>query len=265
MRTSLKQQIDLTIKFLVILLSGQKATPQVVARTLGVSVAWVFEMTAKLKAAGLRISYDQRLQRYSVGLPDEMKESISKLSNRLNRAMKQKQLAQPPVKFVTSLDRYTKEQFAQYLGTTPQNVQNMIAGYKGQGLPEGWVAFRLVEGGRWLIQKMPTDRTGKKYRLPENIESSAADYVIGGDSALKVSGPKPATFQACHWLVEGKQCANTALAHFLCNKHYWPVLRHPEREGKQFLRDLRGTKGTPSEVTADVQRWVHRRKIEGAA
>lgn len=263
MRTSVKQQIDLTIKFLVIIISGQKTTPQVIAKTLGVSVAWVFDMVARFKAAGLSIAYDQREKRYSVDFPG-MSGEIQKLSNRLDRAMKKKGLSAPPVRFVTSLDRYTKEQFAQYLGTTAQNVQNMIAGYGGQSLPEGWVAFRFDQGGRWLIQKMPTDRTGKKYRLPENVAQGAIEYKIGADGTLKVSGPKPATFNPCYWYEKDKRCGQVALAHSLCHKHYWPVLRHPDREGKQFLRDLRAHKAPP-DIVADVQKWVHRRKVEGAA
>ena len=250
------------MKLLVLLLAGQKTTPEVIAKTLGVKLDWVWAMLARLRESGLTINYDKDAKRYSVGITEAMSEGlIPKLANRFNRAMKQKSLAQPPIRFVTSQDRYTKDQFAKYLGTTPQNIQNMISGYEGQSLPEGWVAFRLTEAGRWLLQPMAKTDRGRTWTLPDNVKTGAFEYVVGSGGKMKVTGPKPAEFETCCKLVDGGLCPNHSTAVHLCNTHYYRVLRNLGKHGKDLLRELRARKADP-EIIADVQKWVHKKSRE---
>lgn len=260
-KSSINQQIGLTLKLLVILLAEPKITAEALAKTLSVSVAWVFAMTARLREAGLDIEYDRTQQRYSVGLSESFAEGfIPKLANRLNRAMKASGLRQPPERFVSSLDRYTVAQFAQYLGSSRQNIQNMIIGYKGQQLPEGWIAFRISDGGRWFIQKMETGRSGKDYRIPGNIKEAAVEYVIGRGGMKVLGGSRPATVQRCIVFENGKRCENPQLAHFLCSFHYYQARRHPEFT-KQWMKEAR-SHGIPAIEIKNLREWSEERSKE---
>jgi len=186
-------------------------------------------MTDRLRKAGLDVEYDQLRQQYSVGLSEGMaKGFIPKLATKLNRAMKEKGLKEPPQRFVSSLDRYTITQFAEYLGSSPQNIQNMIIGYKGQSLPEGWVAFKISDNGRWFIQKMETGRSGKDYRIPDNVKSASTEYVVGRGGMKVAGGAKPSTIAKCIVFENGKRCQNPRLAKRLCSFHYYQARRHPE-------------------------------------
>lgn len=221
---SMTKQIDLTLKLLVILLAEPRVDASILARMVGMSENWVNKMMSSFREAGVNIEYDRPNKRYSVGLSDEITEGIlGKIAAKLRREIGQAKFSQPPVRFVSSLDRYTVREFSQYLGTTPQNIYNMISGYKGAELPSGWCAFQLSEGGKWFIQRMPTDKTGKVFRLPDNVKEGAHSVIVGKGNPVK----------GTRELVERSVCAvpkcgEPILAKRLCNGHYYQARRHPE-------------------------------------
>lgn len=250
MKVTVKQQIQLTIKLLLTLLAEPKIRADRLAKSLGVSQGWVYLMTMRLREAGLDIEYDRnRGGQYSVALTPELQEGIlGKYAARLKRQLTDHSRKFQPVSFVSAIDRYSVRQFAEYLGTTPQNIGNMLQGYRGQSLPEGWVGFQVSERGKWFIQKMIADRSGKHWTVPDNVKNGAFSYVTGrGD--LKVSGPKPA-FKQCYvpYDMEGKSPHHEPVLSFgLCNRHYFRARDHAE-EVKVWKRDAREAAAKRGEI-----------------
>lgn len=234
--STIKKQLDLTIKLIVTLLAEPRVSAEALGKALGVSAAWVHKMTGILRESGLDIEFDRIKGQYSVGLSEELQKGLlGKYSARLKRSITTHELKNPPIRFVTSLERYDVRQFAEYLGSSPQNVYNMIAGYKGQALPAGWVAYQISPAGKWFVQKMNTDRSGKKFLLPDNVKDAHA-HVIGTNEQIGPGGKKPPK-PVCGW----QACKEPLLAKGLCSGHYYQVRRDPSLLKGNLKTDHRGT------------------------
>jgi biotin operon repressor len=234
--SSIKKQLDLTLKLIITLLAEPRMSAEALASALGTSTAWVHKMTMMLREAGLNIEFDRTKSQYSVGLSEELaKGLLGKYSARLKRSITTHELKNPPIRFVESLERYDVRQFSQYLGTTPQNIHNMISGYKEQALPQGWVAYQVSPAGKWMIQKMDADRSGQKHVLPHNVKGAHA-YVIGTNEKSSATGAKPKK-AICDFL----KCKDEVLAKDLCSAHYYKARRDPS-----ILKgNLKSKQGTP--------------------
>lgn len=221
--STIKKQLELTVKMIVTLLAEPRMSAEALGKALGVSAAWVHKMTGILRESGLDIEFDRTKNQYSVGLSEDLaKGLLGKYANRLKRSITSHELKNPPIRFVTSLERYDVRQFSEYLGSSPQNVYNMIAGYKGQGLPIGWVAYQISPSGKWFIQKMNTDRSGKKHLLPDNVKDAHA-HVIGINAQAGPEGKKPEKP-----LCEFRGCKEISMAKGLCSYHYYKIRRDPK-------------------------------------
>jgi hypothetical protein len=116
-------------------------------------------------------------------------------------------------------------------GTSPQNVYNMIIGYKGAHLPLGWVAYQMQDRGKWLVQKMERDRSGTKWIVPKHLDG-AYKIVQGEGEELGRTQAVNRAKCAVH------RCGERQLSKGLCSSHYYMARRTPDKfEELKFDRD----------------------------
>lgn len=219
---AMDKQLDVTVKMLVTLITEPRMKAADIATLLDVSPNYIARMLARFREAGINIEYDYKKMQYVGKFEEQLGATIlGPFAKKLKRAITTAEFSKPPIKFVTSLDRYTVAQFSEMLGVSPQNVYNGINGYKGQKLPTGWVAYQSTDGGNWMIVKARTDRSGKKYEVPPEIELNSHRYVLGAGDALK--GKQKASH--CKY----PACQEATMSRGLCSVHYYQARRHPEK------------------------------------
>jgi hypothetical protein len=218
---SIEKQVDITVKVLVTLLAEPKITASQLAKATEQSQSNIARLIGRFRDAGLHIDYDFSDECYKINLGERMQRTLlGRYAKQLARILSAAAKGHQEIRFVQSLDRYSLPEFAEAHGYTPQNVYNMIIGYRGQKLPAGWVAYQLQERGKWMVQRMDRDRSGKKYVLPENVES-AFKYVIGsGDEP----GTKADQESRTHCHIE--KCRRRILSKGLCQTHYYMARRN---------------------------------------
>jgi biotin operon repressor len=218
--TSREKQVDNTVKLLLMLLVEPRLSQPQLAKVIGVTPGNVMNMIERFREAGLEFEYDFAKKQYVGKFSETLEKTLlGSFAKKLKTAVKEAQTP-PALKFVSEIERYTLVEFAQMMGTTPQNIYNMIIGYKGQALPAGWVAYQLTASGKWFLKKMLTDRTGQKFVLPPNIKE-AARYVIGSGDPMSI---KDKALQKC---IMGD--GDSVAAKGLCMKHYQDSRRHLEK------------------------------------
>jgi DNA-binding Lrp family transcriptional regulator len=218
--TSLDKHVDTTVKLVIALLTEPRLTQTELSNAVGVTPNVIARMLGRFRQAGLVVEYDYSNERYRVNLADKLERSVlGPFAKKIRKSISESEKTKPPVKFIASLDRYTVPEWADAFGTSPENVYNMITGYKGQKLPAGWVAYQMKPRTRWFLKKMETDRSGLKFVLPD-IVNEAHEYHEGTGEPLTKKGKK------------GKclfpKCPEPLLAKGMCNGHYYQVRRHPE-------------------------------------
>ena len=219
---SIDKQIDTTVKILVALLTEPRIKSNELAEALGVSPNYIVRMIGRFRDAGLDISYDFDKQQYVGKFNEQMSKSmLGPYARKLKSVISRAEFSKPPVRFVSTLDRYTTSQFAAHMGVTLANVSNMLMGYKGQKLPAGWIGYQTKPNGRWFIQRAATDRSGKKYIVPDHIQEIAHKYVIGEGDAVDFKAKK----SECNV----PKCGKLVFARGLCSEHYYKARRHPEQ------------------------------------
>lgn len=220
---SIEKQVDTTVKVLVTLLAEPRITASQLAKATEQSQSNIARLLGRFRDAGLHIDYDFSEERYKVDFVEKVQHSIlRKYANRLKRILNESTKAHQEIRFVQSLDRYSLPEFAAAHGYTPQNVYNMIIGYRGQQLPSGWVAYQMQDRGKWLVQRMTKDRSGKHWTLPDNVKS-AFKYVIGtGDEPGTKTNQEART--TCS--VMSPKCGKRVLSKGLCANHYYMARRN---------------------------------------
>lgn len=222
--TSIEKQADVTIKVLLSLIAAPRISGSQLAKATGLSQSGIARIVGRLKDAGVRIDYNFSDEKYDVKFStDYSKSLLGEYARKLGRILKKSAVSQTPVKFVQSLERYSLPEFGQAFGFTPQNVYNMIIGYKGQELPSGYVAYQMQDRGKWLVQRMERDRSGKHWLLPENITKEVVRYVVGTGEEPGKSGKSKRSeckVYGCHDLI---------LARELCRTHYYMERRNPDK------------------------------------
>lgn len=221
---SIERQVDTTVKVLVTLLAEPKVKASQLAKALGQSPSNIARLISRFRDAGLKIDYDFSSESYSVDFDEQLQKSIlGRYAKKMRRLLSDTQAAKTPVRFVSSLSRYTLPEWAQAHGMSAQNVYNMIIGYKGAHLPSGWVAYQLVDRGKWLVQKMDRDRTGKKYAVPTNLKD-AFKIVVGEGEEV---GERSDQIKRAQCAVHG--CKESILSKGLCSTHYYMSRRSPNK------------------------------------
>lgn len=221
---SIQKQVDTTVKVLVTLLAEPRVKAAQLAQILEQSPSNVARLIARFRESGLTIDYDFSSETYKVDFTESLQKSLlGKYAKKLRRIVSDTQASKTPVKFVSSLDRYSLPQWAEMHGTTPQNVYNMIIGYKGAHLPSGWVAYQMMDRGKWLIQKMDRDRTGTKYAVPSNLKE--AFRMVTGTGAE--ASDRVTQIRRMQCAVRG--CKDGILSRGLCSAHYYMSRRSPGR------------------------------------
>ena len=207
--TTIQRQAGLTIKMLTTLLAHPKVTASELSKLLGVSTSTIANMLMKFREAGIDIDYDFSNRTYVGKFAEQFKESvIAPYADRVRTTIGGRY--EPEMSEVKKIERYTVTLFAQKIGTSPQNVQNMLSGYKGQKLTRGWVAFQLVEGGRWTIQK--AEVKNNQYVVPASVKKEAFQYVIGDTQVIE---PRQKTV-----VCQKPKCGKPVFAKGLCAGHY---------------------------------------------
>jgi hypothetical protein len=217
---SLKRQVRTTLGVLVTLMVDPKLKADDLAKIAGLTPNGVARLLGELRDAGFDVHYDYSKEKYVGKLTADLEESIlGPVAQKIRRAVSKSEASRPPVRLVSSLERYTVPQFAELTGDTPSNVYNKITGYKGAKLPAGWVAYQNTERGKWMVQKMVADRTGTKFTLPENVKE-AAQYVIGEGDPQRMRA-RPLKCLVCD--------ETNVVARGLCGAHYQDARRHPDK------------------------------------
>lgn len=229
---SIEKQVDTTVKVLVTLLAEPRISAAQLAKATEQSQSNIARLIGRFREAGLDIDYDFSEECYRISLGDRMKKSLlgryaKFLARILNAAAKGRQ----EVKFVQSLQRYSLPEFAEAHGYTPQNVYNMIIGYRGQKLPAGYVAYQLQERAKWNVQRMDRDRSGTKWVLPPNVEEEAFKYVVG-------TGDEPGTKAAreARKQCNVAKCGGAPMSKGLCQTHYYMARRNAAKFRSLKLR-----------------------------
>ena len=212
---TLEKQIDTTVKLLVVLLTEPRLKSHQIAKALGVSQNHVAQMIGRFRDAGVDIEYDHEDRLYVGKFADQLSESIlGGFAKKLKKIVEESLVVQPPVRFISTLEQYTVTEFAKAHGMSPANVYNGIAGYKGQSLPTGWVAYQMAEKGRWMLRRMNVTPAGKDVVPPEIIKN-AFTYVTGAGEAVR-----PVKKKAPGCLV-GPECDEPVYAKGFCKPHYY--------------------------------------------
>lgn len=221
---SIEKQVDTTVKVLVTLLAHPKISAAQLAKATDQSPSSIARLIARFRDAGIGIDYDFSTESYIIDFKESLQKSVlGRYSKKLSRILNQAAKARTPVKFVQSLDRYSLPEFAAAHGYTPQNVYNMIIGYKGAHLPAGWVAYQMQDRAKWHVQRMVRDRSGKNWVVPDNVKE-AFKFVVGegeevGSKAKQLSRSK------CNV----KTCDKNAFSKGLCQPHYYMKRRSPAK------------------------------------
>jgi biotin operon repressor len=220
---SIEKQVDTTVKVLLTLLAEPRVSAAQLAKATEQSQSNIARLIARFKEAGIKIDYDFSDERYKIDFDESLQKSIlGRYAKKLARILNDAAKSQTPVKFVQSLDRYSLPEFAQAAGYTPQNVYNMIIGYKGAHLPAGWVAYQMQDRGKWLVQRMTKDRRGN-WTTPENVKD-AFRFVVGTGEEIG-SKAKQASRLKC----KIDKCQDGVLSKGLCTKHYYMQRRAPSK------------------------------------
>lgn len=221
-KTRMEQQVQHTVKLLILLLADPHATASTLAKAVGLGESWVNIMVMRFRDAGLDIEYDRRSGRYRVDLGDKITAKLEPMAKRLRKAIEEVQSEKPEVKFVHSLDRYSVKQFADHIGGTPSNVYNMISGYKGAKLPAGWCAYQLAGQGKWWVQKMSRNGADTKFEVPA-VALNAKSLVVGEGEQLG----KKDLIAASTCIVA--DCKKPVMSRGFCADHYYKARRHPDK------------------------------------
>ena len=212
---SIQKQVDTTIKVLVTLIAVPRVSAAALAKLTGQTPGAIARLISRLRDAGLRIDYDFSKETYKVDLSEVMQKSLlNRYAKKLRTLVGNDIEARARVKFVSALDRYTLPQWAEAYGTTSQNVYNMIIGYKGAQLPAGWVAYQMNDRGKWLIQKMDKDRTGKKWVLPDTAKDAYRITIGEGEDADRAT-------QIRRMKCSVHDCPESIFSKGLCTSHYY--------------------------------------------
>jgi plasmid maintenance system antidote protein VapI len=219
--TAMTKQIETTVRVIVALATEPRIKAHELAEAIGVTPNYIAQMLMRLRQAGIDIEYDFKEQRYVGKFSEQFERGLmGAFLKKFRRQVLKADFSQPPVKFVDSLERYELSEFAEKIGTSRNNVYNMISGYKGLSLPPGWIAIQREPRKKWMVQKMPTDRSGKRYELPKSIEG-VHKYVVGGTEIVPLNEKR----STCGY----PECENPVFARGLCNQHYYRARRHPEK------------------------------------
>jgi biotin operon repressor len=218
MNVTVDAQAVKLVKFLVAILAEPRIRAQALAKTLGVSEAWVNQMTMKFREAGIEIEYDREVGQYSVTFSKRLQSKLSQFVAEMKRTLE----GTVTEVLVSEKDRYTTKEFGQMIGTTNFNVYNMITGYKGARLPAGWCAYRLSDRGQYRIQKMVKDAKGNL--VPPKSAINAVSIVIGSGEIPKTT---KAALQKGRCIVNG--CGKNSFSRNFCYDHYFQARRNPDR------------------------------------
>lgn len=209
---SIEKQVDTTVKLLLALLSEPRIKANELAKTLDVSTNYVARMISRFREAGLDIDYDFQKGQYVGKFTDQLAKTVlGTYSKKLRKVIREAEFSQPPVRFIDSLERYDLAQFAAKMGTSPQNIYNMIIDYKGQKLPAGWVAYQLAPAGKWFVVAMRKDRTGSKFELPD-VVTTAHSYKVGEGDPVSIKSKAIACAVP--------KCGLPPVARGFCQTHY---------------------------------------------
>ena len=216
---TLESTVDTTLKILVTLLAQPRVTAAQLAEGLGRCENTVAKHLGRLRALGITIEYDRAEERYNVDLGEGLHTSLLGRYAKTMQSILGTADVSKPVKVVESLERYSVVEFAESIGCTPQNVHNMISGYKGTKLPAGFVAYQMKDHGKWLIQRMVRDEENATWVLPPNITD--AYRVAIGDSADAPTPDEQRERMEC----KEDDCGGRVIAKGRCWKHYRRVRR----------------------------------------